>query len=336
MSGPTLAEGSIGAWPIGERITLVLPANFGWNQARTAQLTVSGCDRTATAITYSGNGVAIVTLVARSGPAARRVHDQLRGHAPGPAAQQRVVGRQGGQIALTFVNPTLPMSTVFPGDAGQVSMVTSEPPVSSLSLAAASPLMNDHAISWGKYVDLVTTGTSGAGLSLQVTIDDPAATSSPSWETLTTSAGGSLTFTISSAGTSTYRYTPIRNCWYRAIAGTTTSNTLRVTVRQTIAVRPQEAGTQTFSTGRTITFTATVRPARPELQKAVVVFELYRRSGSSWVLDRTVTRTIDSNGVATWVWSASSAGSFYVRAQARPTLANANSFWSPRQSCTVS
>ena len=336
LSGPTITEGSIGAWPIGERITLKPPANFGWNQARTAPLTVSGCDRNATAITYSGNDVATVTLVARSGASQLGVCTisfgttfQVR-----PLNGSSSAGT-GGPITLTFVDPTLPMSTVFPGGAGQISMVTSGPPVSSLSLAATSPTMNNNGIVWDEFVDLVTTGPAGAVFSFQVTVDDPAAVSSPDWETLTTSTGGPLTFTIGVGGTSTCRYTPIRNYWYRAIAGTTTSNTPRVTVRQTIAVRPQSTSTQAIRGGTTVTFTATVRPARPELQKAVVAFELYRRSGNSWVLDRTVTRTIDSSGIARWAWTASSTESLYVRAQARPTSANASSFRSPRQSYDV-
>jgi hypothetical protein len=332
LSGPTITEGSLGAWPIGQRITLALPANFQWNQARTAPLTVSGCDRNATAITYSGNDIATVTLAARSGASQMALCTisfgttlQIR-----PLNSASSAGT-GGPITLTFVDPALPTPGVFPGGAGQVSMVSSPPPVSSLSLAATSPFLNNNAINWSEYIDLTTTGPAGAVFSMQVTIDNPAAVSNPNWETLTTSTGGPLTFTIGAGGTSVFRYTPIRNFWYRAAAGTTFSNTPRVTVRQTISVRPQNTSTQTISRGRVITFTATVRPARPELQKAVVAFQLWRRSGSSWVLAQTTNRTIDSNGVASWSWTASSAGSFYVRAQAQPTPVNANSFWSPSQ-----
>ena len=332
LTGPTITEGGLGAWPIGTRITLALPANFQWNQARTTPLSVTGCDRNATAITYSGNDVATVTLAARSGASQMA----LCTISFGTTLQVRPLNSAssagtGGPITLTFVDPTLPMPSVFPGGAGQVTMVTSTPPVSSLSLAATSPFLNNNAINWGEYIDLTTTGPAGAVFSMQVTIDNPAAVSSPNWETLTTSTGGPLTFTIGAGGTSVFRYTPIRNFWYRAAAGTTFSNTPRVTVRQTIAIRPQNASTQTISRGRVITFTATVRPARPELQRAVVAFQLWRRSGSSWVLSQTINRTIDSNGVASWSWTASSAGSFYVRAQAQPTPVNANSFWSPNQ-----
>ncbi len=142
-------------------------------------------------------------------------------------------------------------------------MVTSEPPVSSLSLAATAPTMNNGAILWGEAVTLTTTGPAGAVFQMQVTTDDPSAVTNPNWETLT---DGSKTppvpwsFTIPSSGSFSWDYRPIRNYWYRAIAGSTVSNTPRVTVRQTIAIRPQNSSTQTISRGRQITFSATVRP----------------------------------------------------------------------------
>jgi len=334
LNGPTITEGGLGAWPIGERITLALPANFQWNQARTTPLSVSGCDRNATAITYSGNDVATITLAARSGASQMA----LCTISFGTTLQVRPLNSAssagtGGPITLTFVNPATPMPGVFPGGAGQVTMVTSEPPVGPLTLTITAPTMNNMAINWGEGINITTAGSPGTVYQVQVTIDNPSAVSSPNWETLTDSNAVVRNFTIGSGGSSTVTppYTPIRNFWYRSISGTTVSNVVRVTVRQTIAVRPQNTSTQTISRGTTITFTATVRPARPELQKAVVAFELYRRSGSSWVLAQTTHRTIDSNGIATWSWSASSSGSFYVRAQATPTPVNSNSFWSPSQ-----
>jgi hypothetical protein len=339
LTGPTITEGSIGEWPVGEKITLALPANFQWNQAKVAPPSVSGCDKTAGPIAYSGNDGATVTLVAKSGPA----QGSLCTISFGQNLQVRPISSAssagtGGSITLSFVDPALPTPGVYPGGAGQVSMVGSTPaptptptppPAGALSLAATSPFLNNNAINWGEYIDLKTTGTSGTKYQMQVTTDNV------TWETLKDSAGSQLTFTIGSGGSYTYRYTPIRNYWYRSTAGSTTSNSPRITVRQTISLKASVASGKTISHGSTVTFTATVRPARPELQKAVVAFELFRKSGSSWVLDKTTKVTINGDGVATWTWSATASGSYHVRAQAQPTPVNANSFWSPNLSYTV-
>ena len=226
--------------------------------------------------------------------------------------------------------PTIPAGgsqtlTVTAGNTTTVTFGNRQAPTGALILAATSPYMNNNAINWGEYVDLTTTGSPGTVFSMQVTTDNI------TWETLTNSSGSPLSFSIGAAGTSTYRYTPIRNYWYRSVAGPMISNSPRVTVRQTIALRPTHSGTMTISRGTTIAFTATVRPARPELVKAKVVFEVWKKSGSTWVRIQMATRTIDDMGVATWSWGASSSGSFYVRAQAQPTPVNANSFWSPKQ-----
>ena len=225
------------------------------------------------------------------------------------------------------------MPSVFPGGAGQVSMVTSEPPVGPLTLAITSPTMNNNAINWGEGLNITTTGSPGTVYQVEVTVDNPAAVSSPNWETLTDSSAVVRNFTIGSSGTSTVTppYTPIRNYWYRTVSGTTFSNIVRITVRQTISIRPTSTSTRTVSRGTSTTFSATVRPARPELQKAVVAFQLWRRTSSGWVLDRTTNVTIDSNGVANWRWDAPNTGSFYIRAQAQPTPVNSNSFWTPNQ-----
>ena len=334
LSGPTITEGSLGAWPIGTRIALTLPANFQWNQARTS-VSVTGCDRNATSIVYSGNDSASVTLAQRQGASQMALctisfGSQLQVRPLNSASSAGT----GGTIGLAFSIPTPPSQSVFPGGAGQVSMVTSEPPVGPMTLTATAPTMNNNAILWGEAVTLTTAGSPGTVFQMQVTVDDPATVTNPRWETLT---DGSRTppvpwsFTIPSSGQFAWDYRPIRNYWYRAVAGTTTSNTPRVTVRQTIAIRPQNSSTQTIGRGRQITFTATVRPARPELVPAIVAFQLFRRGGSGWVLDQTINRTIDANGIATWTWTASSSGSFYVRAQAQPTPVNANSFWTPNQ-----
>ena len=63
-------------------------------------------------------------------------------------------------------------------------------------------------------------------------------------------------------------------------------------------------------------------------------FELYRRSGSGWVLSRSVAVAVDLSGVASTTFTFAR-GSWYVRAQAQPTRVNANSLWTPSQYYTA-
>jgi len=202
-----------------------------------------------------------------------------------------------------------------------------------IALSVASPHLHNGAIDWGRYVDLTATAPPDTTFSLQVTVTDPA-TGAATWETLRDAAGAILKFRTAADGRYTYRYTPVRNYWYRAITDPSASDTVRVTVRQTIVIRPVHTGTRRVAAGTSVTFNATVRPVRPELAKANVRFELYRRSGSGWVLSRSVTVVIDDAGVASSTFTFG-AGRWYVRAQAQPTQVNANSFWTPSQSYTA-
>ena len=107
------------------------------------------------------------------------------------------------------------------------------------------------------------------------------------------------------------------------------SNTVRVVVRQIALLRPTLSGrTRTIASGTNITFTTTVRPARPELPKAKVTFTftLYRGGHAVYSGRREV--YIDSAGLAKWTWKFGSSGLWYVRAIANPTTTNANSVWS--------
>jgi hypothetical protein len=152
--------------------------------------------------------------------------------------------------------------------------------------------MNNNAIIWGQsYIDIKTTGTPGTTFQTQASSDNV------TWTPLKNSSGAVLTWTIGSGGYSTYRYTPIRNYWYKSVAGTTVSNVVRITVRETCSLKPSMYGP--VAPGTSVTFSATVRPARSDLPKANVVFQVYRLSGSSWVLYRSVTKVIDDAGIAT-------------------------------------
>ncbi len=143
--------------------------------------------------------------------------------------------------------------------------------------------------------------------------------------------------TANSAGTATFTWTPARNLYYRAVfAGApdlsaANSNVARVVVRQIALLRPLVSGVKTIARGSKVTFTTTVRPARAELPKAKVTFTFVLKRGSTVVYSGKRDVYIDAAGLASWTWTFSSPGEWYVRAIANPTTANANSVWSPLQ-----
>jgi hypothetical protein len=314
-----------------QRLALTLPANFEWNTANTSPPQVTGCHhRTIERIEYVSATRLIAGMTWLSGHASPA--DSLCTIDFGRILQLRpkdASATEGiaGDIVLAINDPASGVDTLL-GPAGRIAMVASPPPTVALSLAANAPTMVNGAILWGEGVDLVTTGPAGTAFGLQVTTDNE------TWETLKDATGTALAFTIGADGSSTYRYRPVRNYWYRAVAGTSLSNTPRVTVRQTIVIRPIHDGTRRVAAGTSVTFTATVRPAGPALPTASVRFELYRRSGSRWILSRSVAVAVDLAGVASTTFTFAR-GTWYVRAQAQPTRVNANSLWTPSQSYTA-
>jgi hypothetical protein len=195
-------------------------------------------------------------------------------------------------------------------------------PANPLTVAISSPTMNNGAIVWGgSYIDIQTTGTPGTRFQLQASTDNV------SWTPLRDPGGAPLTWTLDATGSSTYRYTPIRNYWYRAVADSMTSNVARTTVRETATLLPSTTGP--LAVGTSVTFSTLVRPARPDLPKATVLFQVFLDTGGSWVLYASVPGAIDDSGVAVFPWAFPAAGSWAVRAQAQPTSVNSNSFWTP-------
>ena len=149
------------------------------------------------------------------------------------------------------------------------------------------------------------------------------------WTTITT-------LTTDTNGRASLFYTPVTNLYYRAVfagaadLGAANSNQVRTVVRQLALLRPTNSGaTRTINRNTSITFTTTVRPARPELAPARVSFFFYRFSSGAW---RQVTRRdvfIDSAGLARTTFTFTSSGQWYVRSQANPTPYNANSVLTP-------
>ncbi|HVA88192.1 MAG TPA: hypothetical protein VNF73_17950 [Candidatus Saccharimonadales bacterium] len=198
----------------------------------------------------------------------------------------------------------------------------------NISLSASSSV-----IVWRDSVTLdVNFPTSGALRTFTLEISADGSTWNP-MATLTTDQTGAAAFT----------WTPATNFWYRADfpgatdLGAGDSNVVRVVVRQIALLRPTSLGrVKDISRGTSITFTTTVRPIGPNVPQETAIFVLYRWNGSSWVLDSSQRVAVDSSGRASWTWSAGTAGSWYVRSEAVPTPANANSGWGPVERYNVS
>jgi hypothetical protein len=198
--------------------------------------------------------------------------------------------------------------------------------------APTPPGAQNPVITWGQGftlgVQFASNGT-GKTVALQGTRDGI------TWTTITN-------LTMGSSGSTTYYYTPVTNLWYRAVfAGTSdlaaaTSNQVRTVVREIALLRPTNSGNTRFiSRNTSITFTTTVRPARPELAPAKVSFWYYHQVNGSWVLAAKRDVFIDATGVARNAFTFTSLGEWYVRMAANPTPYNANSVMSPVERYSV-
>lgn len=194
------------------------------------------------------------------------------------------------------------------------------------SSAVITLLPSQTVILWGGTVFLnVHIGTNGAGKSIQLQVSrDQVA-----WSTL-------ANLVTNGNGDAAFPYRPSDNRYYRVtFAGTpdlapAIGLIARVVVRQLNLLRPTNLGRIVrLRAGTGITFTSTVRPARPELPQAHVNFVVYRLIGSQWTLALNQTIGVNAAGQASLRVTFSNRASFYVRSQAVPTTANANSVWSP-------
>ena len=206
----------------------------------------------------------------------------------------------------------------------QTNPFTITAPGAVITVSASAP-----TITWGQTVVIsVHFGVNGANKTFRLEgARDPNNVANFSLiANLTTNASGDVSFS----------YTPPTNLYYRAVfAGTpdlspAISPLTRVVVRQIALLRPTNNGaTRTVNAGTSILFTTTVRPSRPELTPAVVVYTVFQLKNGTWVqiLARNVTAT--AVGIAQLSITFSTKGSFYVRSQANPTPYNANSVNSP-------
>jgi hypothetical protein len=192
-------------------------------------------------------------------------------------------------------------------------------PTAPLSISASA-----NVITWGDTVVLkMAFGTIGASriLVLQSSRDALA------WDNI-------YTLNTDAAGNASWPYRPATNLYYRAVfqgapdLEDTTSNVVRVVVRQVVILKPTSSGkTTVVSAGKTVTFTLSVRPSRPELLRSSFTLAVYRLVGGKWQRFTTRDIPVDPYGNATYPWTFSTRGEWYVRALANPTMDNANSVW---------
>jgi hypothetical protein len=205
----------------------------------------------------------------------------------------------------------------------------------SLTLTTSAPTpagAKDPVITWGEGFNLGVRFAGGAGRTVQI----QAMRDGVTWNTITT-------LTMDASGAGSYFYTPVTNLWYRAVfAGATDlaatmSNQVRTVVRQIALLRPTSNGKVTsVARGRSVTFTTTVRPSRPELTPASVTYWVYVNSGGTWRLFARRSVSAGTSGTASFTWTFGTSGLWYVRSMANPTPYNANSVMSPTEQYRVS
>ena len=253
----------------------------------------------------------------------------------------------GSALSTTFVSPNqltavVPAALTAAPGAGSVTVVNQPPgggitvpamftvtvPAAQLGITASAT-----AIAWGQPVTLnVQIAQSGANRTVTLQRMQQNETQWSDVATATTDATGSATFT----------YTPPVNTQFQAAyAGTPdlgpgTSSPVRVVVRQLIVLRPTSLGkVRSVPAGTKITFTATVRPIGPTLAPAKVTFQFWHQVGGHWAFATRRDVYADASGRASWTWTFTTRGQWYVRAVADPTRTNANSYASPPERYSV-
>ncbi len=209
-------------------------------------------------------------------------------------------------------------------------------PTAAITLTTSAPIppgAQNPVILWGQgftlSVQFAMPNGGGKTFQLQGTRDGLV------WPTITN-------LTTDGSGRASLFYTPVTNLFYRVVfAGTTdlgaaNSNQVRTVVRQLAILRPTNSGsTKSISRNSSITFTTTVRPARPELAVAKVSFYFYRQVSGVWQFVTKRDVFIDGAGLARTTFKFTTAGQWYVRSQANPTPYNANSVLTPVERYSV-
>ncbi len=290
--------------------------------------TVTVVDGTGQAVTTGSGATTLVTLAIGAGP------------------QGAALTCQGGPVRSAVAGvATFDGCSVSPAGSGYVLVATAPglPAVNSAPfvVAPAAPTLTldaaSRAIPWGTAAQLsihLVPPASGGTVAGQV-VHLQRSTDGVDWTT-------AADLTTDAQGTATWSERPATNLLFRAVfdgtadLGAVTGAPVRVVVRQLALLRPDNGGAvRSVARGTTVTFTTVVRPARPELAPGRVLYRVYQLVGRTWTLRREATVTADATGRATLPVTFGTAGSWYVRAIALPTPANANSVWSPLERYAV-
>ena len=198
-------------------------------------------------------------------------------------------------------------------------------PVSALTTSTLTITPSASVITWGDTVTLkVAFGAAGANRIVVLETSRDTLT----WENINI-------LTTDASGNASWPYRPATNRYYRATfqgsADLAFSRTtvVRVIVRQVVVMKPTSSGkTTVVNAGKEVPFQLSVRPSRPELLRTNFTFAVYRLVSGAWQRFTTRKVAVDPYGNATYAWTFSTRGEWYVRAMADPTPDNANSVWS--------
>ena len=234
----------------------------------------------------------------------------------------------GYTIVATAAVANAAASTLF-----DVGSETGGLPAPALALVPSSA-----AVVWGEAVTFAVhlAPASGGGTVAGRGVRLEASRDHSTWGVVATQTTGAT-------GDAAFSYRPSDNRFYRATfvgapdLGAAVSNVERVVVRQISVMRPTNDGSvKRIARGTTITFTTIVRPARPDLPRGHVTYEVWKKDGSVWNFVLTQTLTVDPAGKARLAVTFSTVGSYFVHSFATPTAFNANSAWSAPQRYVVS
>ena len=228
------------------------------------------------------------------------------------------------------------------GVAALVATLLGGPPAAAAADAVAPTLAitaSRATILWGEAVDIAVHLEAPGGSQVSVanrTIHVQVARVHTA-DAFTTIAPGGDIVTDASGNATIPGYTPATNLWYRAVldassdlAAATSADT-RVTVRQLALITPDNGGlVKAITKGAVVEFRTKVRPARDDVPRTHVTWQIWRIVNNRWTLFSTPLSDPDVAGNA-YLTITFNTGRWFVRSQAMPTQLNANSVWTPGQ-----
>jgi len=218
--------------------------------------------------------------------------------------------------------------------AGPSAAAAADPVAPALTITASRA-----TILWGEGVDITVhleaPGGSQASVANQTIHVQVARVHTA--DAFTTIAPGGDIVTDTSGNATIPGYTPATNLWYRAVLDASadleaaTSDDTRVTVRQVALITPDNSGkVRAITKGTTVEFRTKVRPARDDVPRTHVTWQIWRVVNDRWTPYVTQLSDPDVAGNAYLIITFNT-GRWFVRSQAMPTQLNANSVWTPGQ-----